>query len=62
MKIELTNEQFMAIQNEIIRLEEKLADERDKMNGWDYDYICGKISSLKKICEDESINLDEIIF
>ena len=61
MKITITTEQFNEIQNEIIRLEEKFAYERDEMSGWDCVYYSDTIATLKKILETEEIDLSQII-
>ncbi len=60
MKIEITPEQFNQIQNEIIRLEQELTDNRDKLSGWDFVYYDDTIATLKKILEDEGIDLSQI--
>ena len=61
MRIEITNEQYKLIQDELIILENELADRRDKINGWDYDWYLGRIGILKRILEKEYIDLSEII-
>lgn len=60
MKIKITTEQYNEIQNEIIRLENIVADTRDEMNGWDFQFYDTKIAVLKEILEKEEIDLDEI--
>ena len=61
MKLELTSEQYKLIQNEIIILEDELADNRDKMNGWDISNILGEISILKEILFSEKIDLNKML-
>ena len=61
MKLELTSEQYKLIQNEIIILEDELADNRDKMNGWNILNILGEISLLKEILLSEKIDLSKML-
>ena len=61
MKLELTSEQYKLIQNEIIILEDELADNRDKMNGWDISNILGEIGILKEILFSEKIDLSKML-
>lgn len=59
MKIEITPEQFNQIQDEIIKLEEKLENIFD--DTWLILYTQHKISKLKNILETEKIDLDKTI-
>jgi hypothetical protein len=43
MRIEITNEQYKLIQDELIILENELADRRDEISCWDYDWYLGRI-------------------
>ena len=61
MKIKITTEQFNEIQNEVIRLENELADNRDKLSGWDFVYYDDTIATLKAILKAEEIDLSQII-
>lgn len=61
MKIKITEEQYDLIQNEIIRLENEVSDNRDKMNTWSFIAITDKIETLKQILKEEKIDLDKII-
>ena len=61
MKIEITEEQFNLIQNEIIRLEEEeLLQLRFEKDTWSIMAVEDKISKLKKILESEEIDLNEL--
>jgi hypothetical protein len=61
MKIEITEEQFNLIQNEIIRLEEEeLLQSRFEKDTWSIIAVEDKISKLKKILESEEIDLNEL--
>lgn len=61
MKIEITEEQFNSIQNEIIKLEDELNDNRDKMSTWTFIALTDKIEVFKQILADEEIDLDNLI-
>ena len=60
MKITITTEQFNEIQNEVIRLENEFADNRDEMSGWDCVYYSDTIATLKEILKNEEIDLSKI--
>ena len=61
MKIKITTEQFNEIQNEVIRLENEFANNRDEMSGWDCVYYGDTIATLKKILKTEEIDLSQVI-
>lgn len=60
MKIELTAEQFNKIQDEIIRLEDELSDNKDTLSGWRIIGRNEEINKLKLILRSEEIDLDQI--
>lgn len=60
MKIEITAEQFNLIQNEIIKLENELADIRDNINTWKRIGRVDEIDKLKLILKNEEIDLDNL--
>jgi hypothetical protein len=58
MRLELTLEQYNLIQNEVIRLEDSLKTK--EFGGWDSINIEDQIVILKRILENEHINLNDL--
>lgn len=61
MNIKITTEQFNLIQEEIIKLENHMSDNSDKISGWDYGWLRAEIDMLKGILKTETIDLIELV-
>ena len=61
MTLEITAEQYTEIQNEIIKLEDDIRDNRDKYDGWEISWIDTEIECLKGILKSEKIDLGDLL-